>query len=148
MVSMVYAVCAYLGMGGLFPVLASKTASTSSSTAFGDYETPGANASNLGTLADEADKMGSHLEYWASIIVVILGAIALAIAAYVLVKNLISKARTGREQVSWILVAVLFVVAGAFFVGGWQISVNLANSLEKTVGSLAGSVVLPIWPGI
>lgn len=84
---------------------------------------------------------GASIEYWASIVVVILGVIALLVGAYMLVSGLISH---GKKQTSWVVVILLFVVGGVLLIGGWDTLVNVAGAANSSISSWSnGSFILP-----
>ena len=101
-----------------------------------------ASGSGYGDVGTMLQNGGQNIEYWASIVVVILGVIALLVAAYMLVTGLISH---GKKQTSWVVVILLFVIGGVLMIGGWQVLVNVGGAANSTIQSWGGegALILP-----
>lgn len=99
-----------------------------------DYDSGTTDFGNtMDPLVTSFESASSSLEYWAATIVIILGVIGVFIGTYMLVKNLISKGRTGREQVSWVVVIVTLAIGAAMLFGGWHWATTMGDVLENTV---------------
>ena len=94
---------------------------------------------STGSIEAAFAKMSNDIGYWASIIVVIFGVIAILVSVYMLVTGLISH---GRKSVMWVLVFVAFIVGSVLCVAGWNGLSNVAGAAYNTVTSVTGVLMV------
>lgn len=80
--------------------------------------------------------LGTAMQEWGKLIMIVLGVAMLIAAAFFIAKGLMSQ---GRGQTNWALVILLFVIGGVFLaggVGGWDTFINMSDGMNNTVQKL------------
>lgn len=70
---------------------------------------------------------------WFGTIVILIGAIMVGVAIYQVATGLISH---GKKQTNWFVVILLFLLGGAFFLGGFQWALGIAQGGKETIDKM------------
>ncbi len=75
----------------------------------------------------------SAIEKWGGAFIMLIGVVAIIVAAYQIISGLISH---GKKQVNWGISIALLVIGGAFSIGGFNFVNGIASGGKKTIDDL------------
>lgn len=82
------------------------------------------------------------LKTWGGYFIILIGVIMLIVGVYQLASGLWSH---GKKQTNWFIVVCLFIIGGAFMVGGFSFVSKIASGGQKTIEDL-GETIIPMLP--
>jgi uncharacterized membrane protein len=83
----------------------------------------------------------TYTENIGGLILMLLGAVALIWGGVQLVKKLMGNPQTS-QQINWGTVALLIIVGGALFTGGFSLMKTVGSGGEETINDLGGGTVV------
>lgn len=94
---------------------------------------------SIGTFLTNAT---STLKGWGGLFIVLLGVVMIVVAGVLIAKGLMSH---GKTQTNWLIVILLFLIGGAFMVGGFSFLSDIAGGAKKSIEDIGSGtgVILP-----
>ena len=85
------------------------------------------------------ENSAAQIKEWGGLIIILVGIVMIITAS---VKIAMGLANHGKQQVNWFLLILLFLIGGAFSVGGYSFVSNIAEGGKKTIEDLGGGVII------